>query len=130
MWSGIVALSSVSLLVLMAAARDPGFLRWSLAGWALAALPGVTCGTALVRVHGEAGTAFLKILGASMAVRLIAFPLGAWVALASSGRAAVVAYAIGLVAGYAPTQVFEAAWFLRRSRGALSWGVAGDRKRT
>ena len=114
-WSGAAAAMALIPLLVGAAVVEPRRLPWIVLGWIVGAAPGVLCGVKLVRVHGVANAGFLKIMGTCMLARLFVFPAGALVALAS-GKAAVVAYAVGLVAGYLPTQVFETAWFMRRTR--------------
>jgi len=117
LWSSAVAIAAA--LPVVAAAATEAVLPWTALGWFLGMAPGVAGGTALVRTHGTPSADFVKILGASMLVRLIVFPAGALLAI-GSGRVAASAYAFGLLAGYLPTQIFEGAWFYYRSSKSVA----------
>lgn len=112
-----IAIVTASGLVVAAIAGPRGepFLRWSLSGWSIMAGIGVATGLWMVRVHGRAGSGFMTALGTGMLARLFVSAAGAFVA-SRQGIEAVWAYLPGLVSGYLPLQVFEMAWFYRKTR--------------
>jgi hypothetical protein len=109
-----VALATALPLVAGTARFGPVALRFALAGWALMALAAIAGGAWLVARHGLTGSAFFVALASCMLARLILAAVGAGIA-AMRGTEAVFAYAVGLVAGYVPLQVFEMVWFQRRT---------------
>jgi hypothetical protein len=110
-----VALVSVISIVMGVAAAD-GAVGWAAAGWAAAAIPGIVGGAALAATLGRPGVGFLIGLFGTMVFRalgLIAVLILARTVAGSALRDALVGFATGLV----PLFVFEAAWFLKASRG-------------
>lgn len=112
--SGVALVSAISIAMGVSAAG--GAVGWAFSGWAAAAIPGIVGGAALAATLGRPGTGFLIGLFGTMAFR--ALGLIAVLALARTSaepalRDALVGFATGLV----PLFVFEAAWFLRASRG-------------
>ena len=105
----------------------PGFAVF---GWALAAVSGAACGARLVSLHGTEGAGFLVALGTCTLARLFAFAGGlgwAW----SRGTGEALAFLVGLVAGYLPTQLFEVIWFSRQTKrhGARDAELRGTERR-
>jgi hypothetical protein len=112
--AGVVALAMALPLVAGSLRFGPVALRFALAGWAVTALAGIAGGAWLVARHGANGTAFFVALASGMLARLVLAAVGAGIA-AMRGTEAVFAYAVGLLAGFLPLQVFEMVWFQRRT---------------
>jgi hypothetical protein len=105
-----------ALVVLALSAHRTGVERaWMVAGWAIVSIAGALGGAWLEREHGKPGTGFLLALGTGVAARFFAVAVGSVVA-ALSGRRNLIAYAFGLAAGFVPVQLYEAVWFLRKTR--------------
>ena len=113
--SGAVALAVGLLILAFAGVEGWAPARWSLLGWVIMAVTGVGGGAWAVRRHGDPGPGFFLAFGICMLARLIASALGAATA-AAYGMDAVWPYLAGLVATYAPLQIFEMSWFLRQTR--------------
>ena len=112
--SGVALVSAISIAMGVSAAG--GAVGWAFSGWAAAALPGIVGGAALAATLGRPGIGFLLGLFGTMAFRalgLIAVLVVARTAAGSALRDTLLGFGTGLV----PLFVFEAAWFLRASRG-------------
>ncbi|MCP3980489.1 MAG: hypothetical protein GY716_14400 [bacterium] len=112
--SGLVALVGAAAVAAVALPRGETTVRFGLWGWLMMALPGVAGGAWLAGVHGKPGTGFLFALAAAIAARVVLAGLGALPVIVV-GREAILPYAAGLGAGFFPLQVFEVAWFVRRT---------------
>jgi len=92
---------------------------WSILGWALAGILGTICGARLVSRHGSPGAAFLKTHISCILARLFTFAGGtAWAFSRSTEEA--LAFLVGLLAGYLPTQILDMVWFARRTKDITS----------
>lgn len=111
--ASLVALVPLCLLP-WAAGRLGDSLGWTLAAWFLVSLIGVMAGGWVVSQHGKPGNGFLAGLVGGILARMTLAVLGGALAM-SSGRAAVVAFLAGVVAGFVPVQIFEVFWFFRSS---------------
>ena len=112
--SGVAVISAIPTAAgISSAGGSPG---WGLSGWASAVLPGIVGGGALAATLGRPGIGFLLGLFGTMAFR--ALGLIAVLALARGGEPTAVRDSlVGFATGLVPLFVFEAAWFLRASRG-------------
>jgi hypothetical protein len=113
MIASMVALVPLCMLP-WAANRLGRDLLWALGGWFLVSLIGVVAGGWVVSQHGTPGNGFLAGLVGGILARMALAVLGIAVA-SSSGRAAIVAFLAGVVAGFVPVQIFELSWFFRSS---------------
>ena len=118
-WSAAVAVISALLALALAAYLGRSVPGWSVLGWALAGSLGAICGARLISVHGTVGTAFLKAHGSCILARLFTFAGGtAWAFSHSTEEA--LAFLVGVLAGYLPTQFLEMVWFARRTKDLIS----------
>ena len=100
-----------AVLLFFVSSRGETVIGWSLLGWTVMSVTGVIGGSWLAAVHGRTGSSFLAALVMTMLARLVAAGAGAFAA-STVGYQAAWPYIIGLGAGYLPSQVFEARWFL------------------
>jgi len=115
LWGGIVAAATGVALVGGAVRMQAPGLGWGVLGWGAAVAPGLTFGTWLARRHGTPGTGFVAALGAGILVRFVTV-LGSLAWVLAEGAGAQRIWLAGVLAGYVPLQLFEVAWFVRRSR--------------
>ena len=115
LWSSAVALAAGAALVLFAYSSGRTAIGWSLLGWAVMTVTGVIGGSWMAALHGRPGSAFVGAVLGCMLARLVGSALGAWAAT-PIGIEAARPYVVGLGVGYVPLQIFEAKWFLARSR--------------
>lgn len=112
--TAVALVSAISIALGIRAAG--GAAGWGLAGVVAAAIPGIVGGAAFAATLGRPGFGFLLGLFGTIAFRALA--LVAVLVLARGGPETAVRDAlIGFAAGLVPLFVFEAAWFLRASRG-------------
>lgn len=100
-----------------AGAAGLGAGEFLLAGFAVAALPGVAGGAWLAGRWGSPGPGFYGGMVAAMAFRFVAVGIGTVVGLRSGGDAPW-AFLLGFAATFVPLTVYEAIWFRRESAAA------------
>ncbi len=110
-----MALAAGAVLVLFAYSSGRTAIGWSLLGWVVMTVTGVVGGSWMAALHGRPGSAFVGAVLGCMLARLVGSALGAWAAT-PTGIEAARPYVLGLGVGYVPLQIFEAKWFLARSR--------------
>lgn len=123
-WSTLVSLLACLALGFVSWGGGPRFVPWCVAGWLVPTVTGIAGGAVLAGLHGSAGPGFLIALQVCILSRLALSAGGAWAATVGGG-VAVRAFLIGLVVGFLPLQVFEIAWFYRRTH-ALDRGVSEE----
>ncbi len=115
LWSSAVASAAGAVLLLFSYSSGQTVIGWSLLGWLVMTATGVIGGSWMAALHGRPGSAFVGAVLGCMLARLVGSALGAWAAT-PIGIEAARPYVIGLGVGYVPLQIFEAKWFLARSR--------------
>ena len=115
--STVVAVAAGLALFPVALTHGSDVLVWAFAGWLVATLIGVFCGTSLTAVHGNPGSGFLWLFGSFMAARVVTLLAGLGIAQWHD-PAAAWAYLAGLGVAWLATQAFEMIWFARRTARA------------